>query len=190
MNKKLILLFCIVSLFWGSSLYSEENGEEQNEINNIELQLKNIKMEISEIKRMRQNDKESLTQYKQNQKNMYEVYEKYFDKTMENVKLAIQGANRSTTFVSIFAITFTILTILLGLFGFHEITLIKKIRVGGEKALKLTKHLGLGLSYTQAVLFQQAIKEFENVVEIDPDNDLAYSNLGYLYLSVVPRNLG
>lgn len=108
----------------------------------------------------------------------------FYDKTMQNVNLALQGANRATSLVSLFAITFTVLTVVLGFFGIKEISSIRKVRLDTEKNLRLTNHFSLGYTYTQAFLYSEAIKEFLKVVEIDNNNDIAHTQLGYLFLSL------
>jgi len=108
----------------------------------------------------------------------------FYDKTMQNVNLALQGANRATTLVSVFAITFTVFTIILGFWGIKELGSVRMVRLSAEKNLELTKHLSLGFAYNQASLIPEAIREFFEVVRIDGKNLVAHTQLGYLYMSL------
>lgn len=111
-----------------------------------------------------------------------------YDKTMQNINLAIQGANRATSLVSTFAMTFTGVTILLGFLGIKEMDSIRKVRVDAENNLKLTKHFSLASAYTQASLYPEAVKEFLKVLEIDKNNELAHAQLGFLFMSIQQPN--
>ena len=113
----------------------------------------------------------------------------FYDKTLQNVNLALQGANRATTLVSVFAVTFTLITLILGVLGFREVSHIRKVRVDAEKNLRLTKHLSLAFSYSHANLFSQALSEFLQVLRVDDNNEVAHTQLGFLYMSLLKPDL-
>lgn len=125
-----------------------------------------------------------LQEIQQLQQNFNNLKNDFYDKTMQNVNLALQGANRATGLVSSFALIFTVLTVALGLFGIKELASIRSVRLDAENTLKLTKHFSLGNTYVQASLFPEAIKEFIKVIEIDKNNDIAHTQLGFLFMSL------
>jgi len=132
----------------------------------------------------RQSQENYVQKIKELNREVVDLRNNFYDRTMQNVNLALQGANRATNLVSLFAITFTALTIVLGFFGFKEFSSLKRVRVASEKALKLSAHFNLAYTYTQAFLYSEAIKEFLKVIEIDNNNDIAHIQLGYLFLSL------
>ena len=174
----------------GSLLIADTTNQSVNENNTKEIQ--QLQQEISRLKDSFSAEQERLKQSQDLQSEMQKFKDNFYDKTMQNVNLALQGANRATGLVSFFAILFTLLTALLAFLGIKEASSFRNIRLDAERNLRLTSqnlelasHFHLAYTYTQAFLYVDAIKEFSKVLEINNNNEVAHTQLGYLYSALL-----
>jgi len=161
---------------------AEDKGiEQQGYLKEMQL----LRREVFEFRDNLSNRLNQVQQNQQLQKESFNSVEEFYGKTMQNVNLALQGANRATSLVSLFAIIFTGLTFILGFWGVRELWAIKKLRADAEKNIKLAKHINLAYTYMQINLITQAKDEFLKVVEIDEENEVAHTQLGYIFMSLI-----
>jgi tetratricopeptide (TPR) repeat protein len=175
MKIKIGLFIIFAAIMYGFKVYAfasmPSQDKEPQQIQQVQQQIQQGQqlLQIQEVQQQLNNLKNNLN-----------------NETMQNVNLALQGANRATSLVSAFALIFTSFTVILGFFGFKELASIRKVRLDAENNLKLTMHFSAGTTYVNAGIVVEAIKEFLQVLEIDKNNIAANTQLGWLFASAQP----
>ncbi|MCX5693690.1 MAG: hypothetical protein NT014_00925 [Candidatus Omnitrophica bacterium] len=107
-----------------------------------------------------------------------------YQRVLDDARISLDSAKQATSLVSVASYIFILISFLLGLFGFREWRSVAKIRKKAERDINLVRHFSLAEMYLRNGISSEAIKEFEEVLKIDPNSLIAHTQLGFLYTDI------